>query len=286
MSSPLVSVIIVNWNGGEMLLACLRSLQTFCTYPHEVIVVDNASTDNSVRSIQTHFPQVQLIANHHNRGFAAANNQGLARATGECIVFLNPDTELIQEPFLPLLESLQKNPAIGCIAPQLLNADRTPQLSVRPFPKFWDQVFILLKLRPFLSWTPLMKKYLGQTISASSDRLSVDQVMGAAMVLPRRVIDIVGGWDEQFWIWFEEVDLCYRLKQHGWQVMYQPATKIIHHGGSSFQQVFSWRKQWWLLQSLRRYITKHWAWWPRLGLTALMPISYGLIFIQSTFKPK
>lgn len=283
---PVLSMIIVNWNGRRYLTQCLASLERFCRYPHQVIVVDNGSTDGSVEMIRRDFPFVQLVANRTNRGYAAAVNQGLQLAAAEVVAVLNHDLEFIADPFQPLLRLLAADPSIGCIAPEILSPDRTHQASTRRFPSLADQALTLLKLRRILKATRPMRRYLADPGAGSTAPVEVDQVMGAVMIMPRTAVEKVGRFDEGYWIWFEEVDLCQRLKRAGYRVVYAPISRIVHHGGVAFDQVLSLRKQWWFLRSLFRYTVKFWPPLHAAALALLMPISYVLTVVQSLIKPR
>lgn len=286
MSEPLVSVIIVNWNAREYLQRCLQSIDRYLSYEHEVVVVDNASTDGSADMVRTDFPDVQLIANPSNRGFAAANNQGWLQAKGQYVAFLNADTELIEEPFLALIERCRQDHAIGCLGPRLLNADHSIQLSVRSFPGLLDQIITLCKLRRVLAWTSPMKKYLSPIRLSTKTLTAVDQIMGAAMLFPRSIVSTVGGWDDRYWIWFEEVDLCQRVRRAGLKVMYDPTVAVVHHGGESFRQVVSLTKQRWFIRSLRRYTKQYWPAWQATFLWPWLWLSLGLTGMQMIVKPR
>lgn len=286
MSAPLVSVIIVNWNACAHLRRCLASLRETLSYPHEIVVVDNASTDGSVEMVAKEFPAVRLVRNTSNRGFSAANNQGWQAAQSDYLVFLNADTEILADPFARAVEMMKHDDTIGCIGPKLLNPDHTFQSSVRRFPAFSDQLLILLKLRHFLAWTPWLRRYMVADQAAITSPQSVDQVMGAAIVIPRTVMTMIGGWDERYWIWFEDVDLCQRIIRTGKKVLYDPTAAIIHYGGQSFRQVVSLKKHRWLLQSLGRYVDQYWPRWSALAIRPFMGLSLVLTGLQMIVKPR
>lgn len=286
MPDPEISIIIVSWNVHDLLRDCLRSIAQHVRTPHEIVVVDNHSSDRTLEMLQHEFPDVIVIANGHNVGFSRANNQGWQKSRGQYVCFLNPDTEMISDPFAALINYLRHHPQAGVIGPKLLNADRSHQLSVRSFPTFTDQAFILLKLRWLGKVVPSLRKYQFSPESRAIEPVTVDQVMGACMVMPRTVLADGGSFDEGYWIWFEEVDLCRRLKNKGLEVVYYPQAEIIHLGGQSFAQHVSVMKQLWLMKSLGRYANKFWSAQARAGIFALMPVSYVLTFVQSLFKPK
>jgi len=286
MPDPEISIIIVSWNVHDLLRGCLRSITEHVRTPHEVVVVDNHSSDETLEMLKREFPQVVVITNDHNAGFSRANNQGWQKSRGQYICFLNPDTKMINDPFASMIEYLRHHSEVGVIGPKLLNSDRSHQLSVRSFPTFPDQAFVLLKLRWLGKIVPTLRKYQFAPEAIATQPTVVDQVMGACMVMPRTVLADGGSFDEGYWIWFEEVDLCRRLKNKGLEVVYFPQAEIIHFGGQSFAQHVSVMKHLWLMKSLGRYANKFWSARARLGIFALMPISYILTFVQSLFKPK
>lgn len=283
MSDPEVSIVIVSWNVRELLLSCLRSIRSQVETSHEVVVVDNHSSDGTAEAVRSEFPEVRLISNGQNTGFAHANNQGWQKAKGRYIAFLNPDTEFINDPFPVLLQECSKD-HVGCVGPQLVNPDRSFQSSVRRFPTFADQALVLLKLRRLQRFFPALRSYVPRR--ENQDVESVDQIMGAAMVFPRSVLADGGSFDEGFWIWFEEVDLCQRLHDRGLTVRYVPSATVVHHGGQSFSQHYSVAKQVWFMKSLARYAQKHWSLRARIGLYVLMPVSYMLTMLIGLIKPK
>lgn len=286
MPDPEISIIIVSWNVRDLLIACLRSLSQHVRTPHEIIVVDNHSSDGTVELLRRDWPEVIVIANNDNSGFARANNQGWQKSSGRYVCFLNPDTEATADPFASMIAYLRQHPKTGAIGPRLLNSDGSHQLSVRQFPEFSDQALVLLKLRWLGKILPTLRRYQFPPSATSEVPVAVDQIMGACMVMPRTVLADGGSFDEAYWIWFEEVDLCRRLKTKGYDVIYFPTSQIIHHGGQSFVQHVSVMKHLWLMKSLGRYAGKFWSPMERAGIIALMPVSYVLTFIQSFIKPR
>ncbi len=286
MSDPEVSIVIVSWNVRDLLIDCLQSIERFVRTPHEVVVVDNHSSDETVEMVRQKFPNVTVIANATNAGFARANNQGWERTSGKYVFFLNPDTEFINDPFPALVQYASTHPKAGCIGPELLNSDRTHQPSVRRFPRLADQFFVLLKLRMLYKIIPPLKRYMADVPMTDKEPKIVEQLMGAALFIPRGVLLAGNTFDEGYWIWFEEVDLCSRIQQSGKDIVYLPTAQIIHHGGKSFIQHVSLAKHVWLLKSLLRYAKKYWQPWEVAVLYVLMPISYVLTIIQSLFKPR
>ncbi len=243
-----LSIIIVNWNVCDLLRRCLRSiLDTRCSML-EVIVVDNASTDGSVEMVRTEFPGVHLIANADNRGFPAANNQGIAVARGRYVFLLNPDTEVLDDALATMVAFTDAHPDVGVVGPQLLNPDGGVQSSRRRFPTLLTAFFESTWLRPYPPRSPLqggscpyaprglLERYyvLDRPDDATQD---VDWVDGAALMARQEAIQQVGVMDEGFFMYSEELDWCRRFREAGWRVVYLPEARIIHHRGKSSEQV-------------------------------------------------
>lgn len=228
-----LSIIIVNWNTRDMLAACLASI--FRNPPDgaalEVIVVDNGSTDGSQALLAADFPQVRLIANRDNVGFAHANNQGLAIAQHDALLLLNSDTAVHPHTLTTLLAFLDHTPTAGAIGPQLLNADGSLQPSCTPMLTPGREFWRLLFLDRF--W-PRASYPLDQW---QTEPRPVEVIKGACMLLRRAALADSGPLDERFFMYTEEVDLCYRLAQRGWDIWYLPAARVTHFGEASSRQV-------------------------------------------------
>ncbi len=251
-----LSIIIVSWNVREDLLTCLRSIKEnkpSCTF--EVIIIDNASIDDTVDMAQKHFSEMKLIINHDNRGFAAANNQGLKISQGEYLLLLNPDTILHPKSLDILVRFLDSNEDVGACGPKLLNADGSTQSSVRCFPSFRGALHRHTAFKFVGIFKGEYRKWLMYDFKNDKQR-DVDQVMGAALMVRRSVTEQVGVMDERFFIYYEEVDLCYRIKQAGWRILYIPQAVITHLGGSSSAQI-PVSKRIMAMTSLLKFFRKH-----------------------------
>lgn len=228
-----LSIVIVNWNTAQLLAQCLESVYA---YPpegdFEVLVVDNASTDNSVAVIRQQFPQARLIENRENVGFARANNQAIRQSAGEYVLLLNPDTEVKPGALESLLQFMQTRPRAGAAGAWVLNPDGSLQTSCYPAPtlarEFW-RLFHLDKLWPYGSYN--MSDW------ETTRPREVDILLGACLLLRRDALDEIGLLDENYFIYSEEVDLCYRLQRAGWKLFWAPQAQVIHYGGQSTQQV-------------------------------------------------
>lgn len=232
-----LSVIIVSWNTQSLLRRCLETLKDELSgIEHEVYVVDNASADGSAPMVAKEHAWVHLLANRENRGFAAANNQALALATGQYLLLLNPDTEVLPGSLHTLVQFLDEHSDAGVVAPQLLNSDGSIQRSCRQFPTFAGMLYELLGLSRLFPGRAQFRQYKMLDWNHDDER-QVDQPEGACLLTRRAVIDEVGALDEGFFMLFEEVDWCYRVKKAGWQIWFTPSAQIVHHYGQSINQV-------------------------------------------------
>jgi len=232
-----VSVIIVNWNTESYLRDCLRSVfAATAGVEFEVIVIDNASSDGSVAMVEKEFPQARLVRNSDNRGFAAANNQGMALACGRYVLLLNSDTLVLDDVIAATVRFGDAHSDVAVVGCRALNGDRSLQPTCFMYPSL---------LNMFLSSTYLYKvspksRFFGRermTWWDRADTCDVDVVTGCYMLVRRDAIDQVGRMDESFHMYGEETDWCYRFKQAGWRVVFAPEGEIIHFGGASSGQV-------------------------------------------------
>lgn len=232
-----LSIIIVSWNVREDLVRCLRSIEENRPFAEfKIIVIDNASSDGTVDSIKQDFPEVTVIANKENRGFAAANNQGIKKARGQYLFFLNPDTIVHPLSLDVLMNFMDGNSDAGACGPKLLNDDGTTQPSVRRFPTFRGVLYRHTVFRFLGIFRSEYKKWLMKDFNYDRE-MDVDEVTGAALMVRRSVIDRIGGMDESFFMYYEEVDLCYRIKQSGWRTVFVPDAVVTHLGGRSASQI-------------------------------------------------
>jgi GT2 family glycosyltransferase len=231
-----ISIIIVNWNVKDLLRDALKSIyaNTKCI-TFEVIVVDNDSKDNSVEMIRSEFPEVLLTENKYNAGFTKANNQGMAVASGKNIMFLNPDTELVGNSIKIMNDFMAREKDCGALGCKLLNTDGSLQRSCKTFPTLETFVFNALFLDSFFPKSKIFGKHF-MTWWNFDEVKEVDQPMGSALMVKREVIDKVGMFDQNIFIWFDEVDLCYRIKKSGWKIYFTPEAQIKHHLSKSFKQ--------------------------------------------------
>lgn len=234
---PELSIAIVSWNTRELLDACLTSIRKAPdAVSREVIVVDNASADGSAEMVRTNHPEVTLIADAENRGYAAANNQAIAAATGELILLLNPDIVVQEGALDTLVGFLRDHEAVAAVAPRLVLPDGTTQASCRSFPTPDVVLYEALGLSRLFPRSRRFGKYR-MTWWDYDDERPVPQPMASAFLVRRAALEQVGGMDETFPIFFNDVDLCLRLWDAGWEIWYTPRASMVHVGGASTSQV-------------------------------------------------
>ncbi|MBI5560485.1 MAG: glycosyltransferase family 2 protein, partial [Deltaproteobacteria bacterium] len=233
-----ISVIIVNWNTKDILLRCLESVfSTVNCLSSEVWVVDNGSTDGSQAEVRRRFPEVKLIENGANLGFARANNRALERMAGRYAVLLNSDARLTQGALEAIVEFMDGNAGVGVCGPQLLNEDGTLQNSIANIPTLATELLNKSLLRRLFPG-----KYPGKEKRIKGP-LEVESVIGACMVVRKKAIDGVRGaggvglLDEDFFFFLEETDWCMRMRHEGWKVFFYPLSRVYHLQGASAKKV-------------------------------------------------
>lgn len=289
MSRPAdLSIVTVNWKVAGLVGELLGSIHANRDgLAIEIYVVDNDSKDR-IEEVVAEFRAssdipVTLIRNGRNLGFAKANNQAIRRCSGRFVALLNPDTRVTKGALRSIVEWMAARPDVGIVGPKLLNPDGSLQPSVRRFPGLLDQSMILLKLHHLWPSAPPFERYLSKDFDYGKEQ-DVEQLMGAALFIRHRVFESVGLLDERFFIWFEEVDFCKRAKAAGWGVVYLPSAAIIHHGGRSFAQALTLRKQRYFSASMAGYFRKHRGVWTLLLLAPPMLVGLGAAAALSLWK--
>jgi N-acetylglucosaminyl-diphospho-decaprenol L-rhamnosyltransferase len=236
-SSPDVAIIIVSYNVCRLLEVCLDSVfASLARTPDvfaEVWVIDNASADGSASMVTARFPAVRLIANQENPGFAAANNQAIERTSARHLLLLNPDTAVRDDAIAHLVRFLDSHPEVGAAGCRLVYPDDSFQHSSFAFPSL---------AQVLLDFYPLHHRLIESRVNGRYPRASYDRVMevghplGACLIVRRRAIDQIGTLDEDYFMYCEELDLCWRLKRAGWRIYHTPGATVVHHGAQSTQQ--------------------------------------------------
>ena len=236
-----LSISIVNWNGKGFIESCLKSiLEARGSLSLEIFVVDNASSDGSQASIREQFPDVILIENLENRGYAAANNQALEKAQGCYLLVLNSDTIAQKGSLENMVRFMETHPGVGAMGPKLLNLDGTLQPSFsRRFPNLLDlflsEVFFLSNIYYCLARSTIGTKVFSRRLGEIEPK-DAAWIGGACMLVRREILQTVGGMDEHFFFYREDCDWCFRIRKAGWQIAYHPGSSFLHAWGRSSQQ--------------------------------------------------
>jgi N-acetylglucosaminyl-diphospho-decaprenol L-rhamnosyltransferase len=263
-----LTIIIVSWNVRPLLHRCLSSLvdvrasteggasQASSLEPRtEIIVVDNASSDGSAEMVREEFPHVHLVVNDENRGFAVANNQGLGLSHGRYLLLLNPDTEVVGDALGMMVDYMDGHLEVGALGPQLCYPDGSLQSSRRRFPTLTTGLVESTVVQEWWTDNCILRRYY-MTDTPNDMIQPVDWMVGACLLVRRQAYEQVGGLDEGFFMYSEELDWCRRIKDAGWEVVYLPTATIIHHEGKSSEQVVPARHIY-FQSSKVRYFRKH-----------------------------
>ncbi len=229
----MTAVAIVSWNTRDLLRTCLARAAE--QSPADLVVVDNGSIDGSAEMVRAEFPAARLEVLPENPGYGAAANRALAMTESNYLVLLNPDAFLSPGALAALSHHLDEHPRAGVVGPRLLNVDGSLQRSCHPFPRPWAPPLRRPPLSSLVSRLGSMREWWIETWSHDRVR-RVPWVTGAALAIRREAFRQVGGFDERFHMYFEEVDLCYRLGKAGWETHFTPAAEVVHLVGASTQQ--------------------------------------------------
>jgi len=281
MAEKLFSVIIISWRVRDLVDRCLNSLSKVGT-DVQVIVVDNNSADGTVELVRNKYPAVELLALPSNVGFAAANNLASRQARGQYLVLLNPDTIVPEDFFKKVREFWLSHPQAGAVGGQILNEDGSIQPSVRRLPKLGSQLVVLLKVSRWAKF--FLKDYLALDFDYRKSQV-VEQVMGACLICPQIVWRQLSGFDENFFVWFEEVDFCYRLSLAGYKIWYEPSIKIKHRHRASFSQLSYVERHRLFKRSLVYYADKHWSLASRLLIRLAGGVGLIFAYVGQLFFP-
>jgi GT2 family glycosyltransferase len=226
-----LSIICVNWNSVDYLLECISSIYEWTRgISFEVIVVDNASPAKNVDMLSEHFSEIKIIKSQKNLGFAGANNLGFRNSKGDYVLFLNPDTKLTQPAITRMLRDFRSLPDVGIMGCKLLNGDLSVQTSsIMKFPRILNTTFHVERLR--VRWPGIWG--IGPLFSSKQDPVSVEAISGACMLTTRQVFESVGMFNERYFMYSEDLDLCYKVKRAGLNNYYVGSIAIIHYGGRS-----------------------------------------------------
>jgi GT2 family glycosyltransferase len=253
-----VTVCIVNWNGAEWLPDCLRSLREAEGLRLQVILVDNASEDNSVPTVREEFPEVELIVNSENVGFARGNNQAIRKGRGRAFLLLNNDTIVEKGAIERLVRSLDEHPRAGMVGGHLVNRDGSTQ-----FKYYHVTLPSLASLAADLFWLNRVwpRNRLGRGQRARQwdpDRpYQMEQIPAACMLLRRDALESFGLFDEGYQFLYEDVDLCARCRRSGWEIWYEPMPRVLHYGSASSKRLNISTRSLWRFRSMLRYAAQY-----------------------------
>lgn len=252
-----ISIIIVNWNTRDVLVECLQSIGRYTgNLDIEVIVMDNASSDGSQAMLKTLFPWVRLVAGERNMGYGAANNVALSISKCPLIMLLNPDTALLPSTLETLVRFLQEHPEVGIAAPLLVGPTGIPQISsFGLFPSPLEAAVHALRIWQIAPKSDLARRFLVLP-DGSNDWVYTQHLLGACLMVRRELLDEIGGFDDGFFLFLEETDLCYRAGLAGWRLAYLTNTRLVHLGEQSMQGILD-KSGGLYIRSYNRYCRKH-----------------------------
>ena len=268
-----LSIIIVSWNSQEKLRKNLEQLfNSSHNLDLEIFVVDNNSQDNTVEMIKQEFLQVKLIENKENFGFAKANNQAIRKSKGDFVLLLNPDMLVQKNTLQKMFDWMKKNKQASVASCHLVNEKNKTIKHIRNFPKFFDQVMIILKIPHIIPF--VLNNYICSDFDYNKSA-KVDSVRGSFFMIKREMLDKIGGLDERYFIWFEEVDFCKQVYENNGEVWYTNEAKCIDFIGQSFNLVKKNKKQKYFRNSMLNYFRKWHSKWEYL----LLKFFWKIIFI-------
>lgn len=259
--APRISVVVLSWNTLDLTLKCLAALRADRPrHPREVLVIDNASQDGSAEAIAERFPEVRLVINEQNRGYAGGHNQGAQLATGTYLCTLNSDTEVRPGALDQLVDFLDQHPGHGAVSPRLVNPDGSVQTACMRFPGLVTALCYDTWFGRHWPGSWVQDRYFMKDFDHLHSR-DVDQPPGAVFVLRRQEYLELGGLDESLWLFFNDVDICRRLWRRGRRIHYLAEAEVLHHGGASTKGfakfVVIWHK------NRMAYYEKHYGKWVR-----------------------
>lgn len=284
-----LSILIVNYNTRQLTLDCLRSVYDSETvYSYEVIVVDNASRDGSVEAIRAEYPEVVLIANQENTGFAKANNQGMAIAQGRYVLLLNSDTVVQPDTFQIMVSYMDEHPELGASGCKVILPDGSLDKACRRgFPTPSASFYYAFGFSKLFPNHPRFNQYqLG--FLDPNETYPVDCLIGAFMLVRKETIRQVGGLDETFFMYGEDVDWCYRIKQVGWGIHYHPATYIVHYKGASsrrkpFKIIYEFHRAMWVFH--RKHYLRNYSWVTNAAVYCGISLKFLLSLAKNKLLP-
>lgn len=269
---PVLSVVIPSWNTKDYLARCLETLDAAEKPATEVIVVENGSVDGSAEYVAEHWPAVRLIRNAENQGFARGSNQGMRVARGRYVLLLNTDTELFPDALALLLGFLETHPEHGAVAPRLVHRDGRTQRTVQEIPTLKTALFFSTPLERWFPGSAELRRYFIRDWDQESSR-DVDQPPAAVLLLRREVLERIGYFDEDLWLFYNDVDLSIRMRAAGFRTHYLAEARVVHHVGGSTSKFADFLAVW--QRDRLRFYRKHHGWAGGVWLKGCVTLTFG-----------
>jgi len=277
-----LSIITVTWNSADKIAEQIRSVDLgIIGLNYEQIVIDNGSTDQTVLIIEEKFKKIKLIKNKQNKGFAAANNQGVKVSSGKYILFLNPDMKVEENSLKKILDWMDENKDIGIAGCKLVdkNGNFNMDAAPRKFPKVWEMLSMILKIHHI--FPNILNNYLMKGFNSNKEQ-EVDSVRGSFVLIRRELVDKLGwGFDPRYFIWFEDVDICREVKRLGYKIKYTPIITCIDHVGASFKKRGTLWKQKQFTKSMSQYFKKWEPCYRSVWISFFRPIGIFMVYIMN-----
>lgn len=261
---PILSIVIVTWNIKDIFKKCLDSIDKYADLPYELFIIDNNSDDGTKKFLANYkstnplITKFEIIYNSRNVGLSRAANRGLERASGEYVLLLNPDTQLLEPSFDKMISVARAILKLGMLGFKIISPSGKIQWSISRLPGLWRQVESRLGLwKPRFDYNKLQE---------------TEQINASVALMPKKVLDEVGLWDDGFFIWFEENDFCFRACKAGYKIYYSPEVSVLHESQAGISKIPMWKRQLIWQQSMFRYFRKHHGLFQAVAISVLDPV--------------
>ncbi len=282
-----LSVITVTWNAADLITAQIASVRTGCEQTsYEQIVCDNGSSDATCDVVEQESPHVRLLRNQKNLGFSAANNRALEHASGEFVLFLNPDMRVSRGSLDTIVTWMRQHEDVGLASCKLVDEHDVlhPDAQPRRFPKAWEMIALILKL-PHV-FPKLLDGYMMRGFDADVEQ-DVDSARGSFMIVRKKILDELSfGFDPRYFIWFEDVDLCREIQRLGYRVVHTPVISCVDYVGQSFKKRDTLWKQRNFTKSMLTYFQKWEPWYVWMWIALLRPFGIVLAYVNDMIHNK
>ncbi|GAB61611.1 MAG: glycosyltransferase family 2 protein [Candidatus Jettenia sp.] len=283
-----VTIVIVSYNVADLLNECIISIKKETSCEYEIIVVDNNSVDNSMELLKANHPDVKRIQNVSNVGFAKANNQAFEKAQGSYIFMLNPDTVVLDRAIDKLVQFMDEHPEAGACGPKVLNYDMSLQPSCHHFPTIAMRFIEHSQLERVFPKSKIFGRHY-MTYWNYDEVKEVDWIRGCSLLLRKTTLELVGTLDENYFMYTEETDICYRMNKSGWKVLFFPGAEIVHYWGKS-SEVSKKEKGYspatikYLFNTKYYFFKKHYGCVHFVFIKGIDFVFYLLVFIKNIFR--